>query len=141
MLLDVNILLAAHRTEHPIHDVCLAAVDGTCSEGFASCAHTWNGFLRLATHPSVCQPPTPMAIALEAVAAWRRRSEARTLPDTAESWTIFDRLCRRQRAAGNAVYDLHLAALAMAHGCLLVSDDHGFDRIPGLRWKPPEALA
>jgi predicted nucleic acid-binding protein len=59
------------------------------------------------------------------------------LSDSAASWEAFSRLCRQQRASGNAVYDLHLAALAIADDRLLISSDAGFGAIPGLRWQQP----
>jgi hypothetical protein len=137
MLVDVNVLVAAHRADHPRHRGALATLDGAGREGFAMCAHTWNGFLRLVTHPQVFADPTPLPTALAAVAAWRGRPRSETLTDTPASWETFTRLCRQHQAGGNAMYDLHLAALAIAHGCALLSGDQGFARIHGLRWIDP----
>jgi predicted nucleic acid-binding protein len=39
--------------------------------------------------------------------------------------------------AGNLVHDAHLAALALEHGCELVSYDADFARFPGVRWRAP----
>ena len=141
MLLDVNVLVAAHRQDHPLHETCLAVVDGACAGGMAVCAHTWNGFLRLVTQPKLWRRATPPDVALEAVTRWRSRPNTRVLCDTAATWAHFDRLAREANARGNGFYDLHLAALAMGHDLVLVSDDRGFDRIRGLRWRPPEALS
>ncbi len=141
MLLDVNILVAAHREDHALHELALAVVDGPCADGMALCAHTWNGFLRLVTHAALWRTPTPTAVALEAVSRWRSRPNTRVLGDTRASWEHFDRLCRQHGARGNGFYDLHLASLAMGHDQVLVSDDRGFDRITGLRWRPPEAFS
>jgi hypothetical protein len=138
---DVNVLDAAHRTEHPDHQQAKAVLDQAGTRGFALCAHTWNGFLRLVTHPTVSRPPTPMRVAAHALDAWRSRPDAQILHDGPGSLDVFLRLCREQGATGNAVYDLHLAALAIIHRCLLVSNDLGFARVPGLHWKPTAALA
>ncbi|HAT11894.1 MAG TPA: VapC toxin family PIN domain ribonuclease [Planctomycetes bacterium] len=135
MLVDVNVLVAAHRADHPGHAAALACLDGPARRGFALCAHTWNGFLRLVTHPGVFATPTPMPIALSALVAWRTRPDSEVLADTDAAWQIFERLCREQSARGNAVYDLHLAALAIAHDRVLLSTDNGFARIAGLRWQ------
>ncbi len=140
MLPDVNVLIAAHRQDHPSHAAAKAVLDQLGARGFAVCAHAWNGFIRLATHPGIFTPPTPLSIALDTVREWRGRPDARVLHDTSASWDAYERLCRTHAANGNAVYDLHLAALAIAHRCVLVSSDLGFGRIAGLKWKTPEAL-
>lgn len=134
MLVDVNVLVAAHRADHPRHHAALATLDGPCRDGFAWCAHTWNGFLRLVTHPQIFRDPTPLATALATIDTWRRRPRSECLADTAASWDVFARLCRQHQASGNAFYDLHLAALAIAHGYPLLSSDQGFARLAELRW-------
>jgi toxin-antitoxin system PIN domain toxin len=141
LLPDVNVLIAGHRVDHPAHAAAKQVLDQVGARGFALCAHAWNGFIRLATHPNIFAPPTPLGITLDTVREWRSRPDARVLHDTAGSWDAYERLCRAHGATGNAVYDLHLAALAIAHRCVLVSSDRGFARIDGLRWKTPEALA
>jgi toxin-antitoxin system PIN domain toxin len=140
MLLDVNILVAAHRPDHAAHGVALGVVDGYCADGFDLCAHTCNGFLRLVTHSSLWRKSTPIEVALDTLSRWRARPSARVLIESKATWEHFDRLCRQLGARGNGVYDLHLASLAIAHDRVLISDDRGFDRIRGLRWRPPEAL-
>ncbi len=141
LLLDVNILVAAHRGDHPHHARALAVIDGPAREGFAGCAHVWNGFLRLVTHPTIFTEPTPLELALATVTAWRHRPAFRNLHDTPQSWDRFTALCRTQHTRGNGVYDLHLAALAMANGAILVSSDVGFARLDGLAWRAPESFA
>lgn len=136
-LVDVNVLVAAHRCDHPAHAVCKASLDGAFRDGFALTAHVWNGFIRLVTHAQVFSNPTPLDIALATIEGWRRRPRSEILHDTAASWDIFARLCRQQRAVGNAVYDLHLAALAISHGRALLSSDTGFGSVAGLRWVQP----
>ena len=40
-------------------------------------------------------------------------------------------------AKGNLVPGAYLAALAIEHGCELISADRDFARFPGLRWRHP----
>ncbi|MBN8526507.1 MAG: PIN domain-containing protein [Planctomycetes bacterium] len=136
LLLDVNVLVAAHRADHPAHARALALVDGEAGGGFAWCPHVRNGFLRLVTHAQVFADPTPLAVAMATLAGWRRRPATVELGETDGTWDIFSRLCHQHQARGNAVYDLHLAALAIGHGATLISSDQGFARIAGLRWRP-----
>ena len=39
--------------------------------------------------------------------------------------------------SANDVPDVHLAALAMEHGLILSTADHGFARFGSLRWENP----
>ena len=41
------------------------------------------------------------------------------------------------QALGNLVTDAHLAALAVQHGCTLMSTDGDFARFPRLKWSNP----
>jgi predicted nucleic acid-binding protein len=41
------------------------------------------------------------------------------------------------QAVAHLVTDAHLAALAIEHGCELVSTDADFARFPALTWKNP----
>jgi predicted nucleic acid-binding protein len=43
------------------------------------------------------------------------------------------------QAIANLVTDAHLAALAIEHGCELISTDSDFARFPKLKWKNPLA--
>jgi predicted nucleic acid-binding protein len=52
---------------------------------------------------------------------------------------IFQKLLREGQAAANLVTDAHLAALAIEHGCELVSTDSDFSRFSGIRWYNPLA--
>jgi len=40
-------------------------------------------------------------------------------------------------ARGKLVADAQHAAVAIEHGCTMVSTDSDFDRFPGLRWRHP----
>jgi hypothetical protein len=50
---------------------------------------------------------------------------------------FFAGLCQEIR--GPLVSDAYLAALAIEHGCELVTTDGDFARFPGLRWRHPLA--
>jgi uncharacterized protein len=52
---------------------------------------------------------------------------------------IFTRLLRQSRASGKLVADAYHPALAIEHGCELLTADGGFGRFSGLRWRRPLA--
>jgi predicted nucleic acid-binding protein len=56
-------------------------------------------------------------------------------------WDLFRPLCIEGNATGDRVPDAYLAALAIEHGCELVTFDRGFGRYPGLRWSAPAMLS
>lgn len=51
--------------------------------------------------------------------------------------SIFEKLCREARATGKMVADAQHAAIAVEHGCTMVSTDSDFNRFAGLRWQHP----
>ena len=46
-------------------------------------------------------------------------------------------VCRQSDAGGKLIPDAYLAALALEHGCEVVTADKDFRRFPGLRWRHP----
>ena len=69
----------------------------------------------------------------------RQRSNARLLTHGPRSWDIFAKLCLAARARGKLVADAYHAALALEHGCELVTADGDFARFAGLRYRHPLA--
>jgi predicted nucleic acid-binding protein len=52
---------------------------------------------------------------------------------------VFVTLCRGIK--GPLVADAYIAALAIEHGCELITTDGEFARFPGLRWRHPLAAS
>jgi toxin-antitoxin system PIN domain toxin len=98
-----------------------------------------SGFIRVATHPRVFDPPAPIGRALAYTDALRSQPNAVIVAPGPRHWEIFDRLCRAVDAKGNLVPDACLAALAIESGCEWITTDRDFSRFPGLRWRHPLA--
>ena len=67
---DVYVLLAALRADHPYHTVARAWLTGALADAAAGGSvvilpMVAAGFLRLATHPRVFNPPTPVELAIK----------------------------------------------------------------------------
>jgi toxin-antitoxin system PIN domain toxin len=141
-LVDVNVLVGAMRTDSPRHAVMRAVIHllRTGPEPFALCEPVYAGALRILTHPRVYLPPTPVADALRFVQALRDTPTAVTLAPGARHWSIFTDLVAQSNATGNLISDAWLAALALEHGCTMLSDDADFARFRGLRWQRPDDL-
>jgi hypothetical protein len=56
---------------------------------------------------------------------------------TRRHWEILVDLLRASKVEGPLVTDAHLAALAIDHGCEIVTTDGDFARFEGLRWHHP----
>jgi len=69
ILMDVNILVYAHREDTPDHPASRDWVEDTINSGSAYGVSELGlrGFMRVVTHPKVCERPTPLAVALDVV--------------------------------------------------------------------------
>ena len=139
VLLDVNVLVGAMRTDAPRHDVMRAVLESlrASPEPFALCDPVLSGALRILTHPRIFTPPTPAPAALHFVQVLRSSPTALMLAPGPRHWALFVELLERAPALGNLVSDAWIAALALEHGCEVLSDDADFARLPGVRWRRP----
>jgi hypothetical protein len=130
---DVNILLAASRTDHPLHTPALewlqnameAAERGQALNILPMVA---SGFLRLATHPKVFTHPTPMASALSFLRAVLDAPGVE-MPALGPEWPLLERLCTQHKLSGNDIPDAWIAASVMAMHGHLASFDKGFKKL------------
>jgi toxin-antitoxin system PIN domain toxin len=133
-LVDVNVLVTAFRDDAPGHKTCRglveAMVDSSLPYGVSDLV--LSGFVRVATHPRVFDPPAPVEDALAFAVAYR--TGAVPIAPGPRHWPIFTALCRSARAKGNLVPDAYFAALAIESGCEWITADRDFARFPDLRW-------
>jgi len=139
ILLDVNILVAAHREDADQHREIKSWLETALGgpAGVAGSELALSGCLRVITHPKVFKKPTPLPQALDLLEDFRSREEVHLLGPGAGHWKIFVDLCRRSDARGNLVADAFHAALAIELGCEWLTLDRGFARFPGLKWRHP----
>ncbi|HOW67335.1 MAG TPA: type II toxin-antitoxin system VapC family toxin [Candidatus Paceibacterota bacterium] len=139
ILLDVNVLVYAHREDAPNHSAYRewleAHLNSSTPCGVSDLVLA--GCLRVVTHPKVFDPPTPLAQATLYIEQLRTHRSVRIVNPGPAHWQIFLQLCRRIQAKGNLIPDAYHAALAMESGCEWVTTDRGFARFPGLRWRHP----
>ena len=139
ILLDVNILVSAHRADADQHREIKSWLETALSNpaGVAVSELALSGCLRVITHPKIFKKPTPLAEALDFLEDFRSREEVHLLGPGAGHWKIFIDLCRRSDARGNLVPDAFHAALAIELGCEWLTLDRGFARFSGLKWRHP----
>ncbi|MDQ6725426.1 MAG: PIN domain-containing protein [Actinomycetota bacterium] len=130
-LLDINVLLALLDRDHMDHDRARDWLDSQIVTGWASCAITENGFVRIISQPRYPSPVSPT----EAIGLLRR---ARDTPHHA-FWhcdvSVLDpRTVDSSRVHGpRQVTDAYLLALAVAHGGRFVTFDRSLSvaAVPG----------
>ena len=136
---DVNVLIYAHREDAPEHDRYAAWLRALTDsdEPFALSETVLAGCHPMVTYPGVSDPPTPMDTAIafcQRLVDWPRAS---LITPSRRHWDLFVNLCRDIK--GPLVADAYIAALAIEHGCELITTDGDFARFPGLRWRHPLA--
>lgn len=130
---DVNVLVAASRSDHPHH----AAARTWLEHAIANASRGTRlklqpmvvaSFLRLVTHPKVFIQPTPMSEALRFVDSLMAAPGVEQSALGAE-WPMLRKLCADKALAANDVPDAWLAAAVIHQGEHLVSFDAGFRRL------------
>ena len=140
LLPDVNVLACAHRRDSgPSHAEYAAWLSGlaTGPEPFALSVLVLSGFVRITTNDRIFRPPSTIDEAFGFVSELVERPTARIVGPGPDHLVIFEKLCRVAGVTGKLVADAQHAAVAIEHGCTLVSTDSDFDRFPGLRWRHP----
>jgi len=137
---DTNLLVYAHREDSPWHEPAATRV-AELAEGAApwaipvACLHE---FLAIVTHPRIYRPPTPLAVALDQVEAWRESPSLVMLTETDGYWPVLRRVLERSKAAGPTIHDARVATLCLHHGVReLWTADRDFSRFPDLKTRNP----
>ena len=139
ILVDANILLYAEDSQHPFNQKARTWWDNQLSGTLPVCL-CWtvlSAFIRIGTNPRVFEYPLSLEQAVDRVQSWIDQPCARIIRPTEAHWTVFKQLLTEYQACANLVTDAHLAALAIEHGCTLMSTDSDFARFKKLKWINP----
>jgi uncharacterized protein len=136
-LLDVNILVSAHRGEALNHLMMLDYLNELRSgqQFFAVPEIAFSSLLRLVTNPKMFKPPSTPDGTLAFIASISRSAKCLVVRPSETHWLVFENLVRRVNAAGNLIPDAYLAAMAIDQGYEFVTNDSDFARFPGLTWR------
>lgn len=130
---DVNVLVAAARSDHPHHDVArnwlepalTAAVSGA---PFTLMPMVLASVLRLLTSPKVFVQPMPPEAAIAFLDALLAMPGVR-LAELGPEWPRLRQLCLDKQLSGNDLPDAWLAAAVERQGEHLVSFDRDFRKL------------
>lgn len=139
ILPDVNLLLYAHNRADARHQEARVwwerQLNGT--RPVALCWVAINGFIRIATHPRIFEKPLKAGQAANYVREWLEQSNSLLVEPGMSFPGIYLAYLEKLGAGGNLTTDAYLAALAVEHQAELQSNDGGFERFSGLRWRNP----
>lgn len=140
LLPDVNVLIYSHRTDscddHAAYAEWLMDL-ATGHEPFALSSLALAGVVRIVTNPRIFKRPSTLDEVFAFIGELVARPTARVIHPGPLHLEVFEDLCRRSGASGKLVADAQHAAVAVEHGCTMVTTDSDFDRFPGLRWQHP----
>ena len=130
---DVNVLVAASRSDHPHHKTAYTHLNEAivaCSDGASLklMPMVVASFLRLVTNPKIFVHPTPVEDAIGFLDALLAVPGAEMLSLGAE-WPILRQLCLEKKLATNNIPDAWLAATVIQLGEHLVTFDADFKKL------------
>ncbi|ULP48849.1 TA system VapC family ribonuclease toxin [Mycolicibacter virginiensis] len=130
-LLDVNVLLALLDRDHVDHERARTWLDTEIDHGWASCAITQNGFVRIISQPRYPNPVTPnYAIGMLAQATGTRYHQFWTCAVSVLDADVVD---PARVHSSKQVTDAYLLALAVANDGRFVTFDQSIalTTVPG----------
>ncbi len=130
---DVNVLVAASRSDHPHHAVARNWLEEAISTSSAGAPLTLmpmvlTSFLRLVTSPRIFQQATPIEDAVAFIDAILALPDVQLTPLGPE-WPTARQLCLDKQLTGNDLPDAWLSAAVTHRGEHLVTFDRDFRKL------------
>ena len=130
---DVNVLIAASRSDHPHHKSAHAFLDGAvsaCADGASLklMPMVVASFLRLVTNSKIFVHPTPVREAVEFLDALITVPGVE-MPSLGAEWPMLRQLCIDKKLTANDIPDAWLAAIVNHLGEHLVTFDADFKKL------------
>ena len=136
---DINMVVYAHNEIAPEYPSALSwwldLLDGDEEIGLPWIVIA--GFVRIMTNPRVMDTPFTPLEAMDRVADWLSRPHVHLIEPLSDHFDVFRNNLAALNSGGNNVPDAQLAAFAIERGAMLHTNDNGFGRFPGLRWRNP----
>jgi uncharacterized protein len=133
MLPDVNVLVAAHRADHPQHKSAAqwlksALKDAQDGQQLVLPIQVISAFLRLVTNAKIFLQPSSPEKAIDFIDWLLEDPQVRLLEQSSE-WQSFRTLVIEKQLSANAIPDAHLASLAISMSEPFVTFDKGFRQL------------
>jgi hypothetical protein len=139
LLLDVNIVLAIQRADHPHHLSVRPWFERLLigDEPFSVPTVVWTSFLRLTTNRRIFEVPTPLVDAFEFLDAVCAQPRHLLISPGLRHLELVRRLCVEADAVGDLVPDAVVAAVALEHSCTVATLDRDFARFNSVQHRRP----
>jgi toxin-antitoxin system PIN domain toxin len=141
ILVDTNLLVYATFADAPENERARGWLEGRLAEGEGTVALCWPvvyAFLRLITSARVVgQHAVTIKDGWAVTAAYLKQPAVRLLAAGSGHMAIAAELAETPGLRSDDVPDIEIAALAIEHGLVLASHDHGFRRFSRLRFVDP----
>lgn len=130
---DVNVLVAASRSDHPHHKVAYAYLDkavAACADGASLklMPMVVASFLLLVTNSRIFVHPTPAEVAVEFLDVLLAVPGVE-MPSLGVEWPVLRQLCLEKKLIANDIPDAWLAASVIQLGEHLVTFDTDFRKL------------
>jgi uncharacterized protein len=141
IVVDANLLLYAYDVDSAFYAASRKHLEAlfSSSETVGIPLQCISAFLRISTQKGALRAPYPIEEAVEFVREWLALPHVQLLTAGERYWSILQRMLLEGHAAGRLVTDAGIAAMTIEYGGELHTNDRGFARFPGLRWKNPLA--
>jgi toxin-antitoxin system PIN domain toxin len=139
LLLDVNVVLAAHRADHPHHPAVRGWLDSMLAGRgqFTVPLLVWASFLRLASNRRIFEVPSPRIDAFDFIEAIVAQPGHLLVAPGPRHLDLLRALCEEADALGDLIPDAVIAALAAEHSCEVVTLDRDFARFHSVEHRRP----
>ena len=136
---DINLLVYAYHPAMPQHVPARQwwqeLLDDTESIGIPWVVYT--GFIRVITNPKTMGSPLSPVGALDHVQDWLKYRHVMIINPGDRHLDYLRQNLAVAYSGPDFVADAHIAALAMEYDAEVHTNDMGFDKFPGLRWRNP----
>jgi toxin-antitoxin system PIN domain toxin len=142
IVLDVNVLIAAHREDHPGHAAAAPWLENALSSpngGVIVPDIVWTGFVRIVTNPRAFFDPSTLVEALDFLTRVCDAPAYRAVPGLSGGMEPFADVAREAGVTSRLVTDAYIAAVAMSYACPVATFDRDFRRFDGLEIVTPAA--
>ncbi len=133
---DTNILVYAFQRGYPLHEAAKARLTELAEGGvpWALPVFCVGEFLRVTTHPRLCDSPATPGEATAAIDALVASPTLRLLSPGRRYWSLLRDAILEARVRGNLIFDAQIVALCREHGVAeLLTEDRDFARFRDLR--------
>lgn len=139
ILLDVNVVVAAYRADHPHHVRVRPWFEDLVqtSEPFTVPDTVWASFVRIVTNHRIFSVPSSAEDAFDFLRAVRGAPTHLPIVPGEGHLALFETACTEGQAVGDLVPDAYLASLTIEQGAAIATLDRDFARFAGLRTVQP----